>query len=372
MKRRSFLFISLLLTLTAATAAERRARNVILFLGDAGGIPALHAASVYGHGKPQALFIQNMPHIGLSDTSTASSWVSDSAAGMTAIVTGQKTHNGIISQSASAVRGENDGEALPTILEYAEERGLSTGVISNRSMADATPAACYAHSNDRKKTAEIFVQVTTPRYGDGVDLVLGGGRTSIYEATAKTGIDLDAALKKSGFAIYESPEDVPSTATRAVALTDNGEFDLASVTQRAIDILSRHPKRFFLMVECDMHTDKIKTGLEHSLVMDKLVRRTAERMKKDTLIIFTADHSFDIRVRKGEKIEPILPAGFKDGDEKTWQLTNIRMDDGHTGEQVLVAAQGVGAEQVKGFMANTDLFYVMMKAYGWQRPAGRP
>ena len=43
-----------------------------------------------------------MPHIGLSETSSASSWVADSAAGMTAIVTGQKTHNGVISQSLTA------------------------------------------------------------------------------------------------------------------------------------------------------------------------------------------------------------------------------------------------------------------------------
>jgi alkaline phosphatase len=65
---------------------------------------------------------------------------------MTAIVTGQKTHNGVISQSTAAERGIRDGEPLKMILEYAEERGLSTGVVSNSSMADATPAACYAHA----------------------------------------------------------------------------------------------------------------------------------------------------------------------------------------------------------------------------------
>jgi len=98
----------------------------------------INAVSAYGHNAPQKLYLQSMPFIGLSDTSTAAEWVSDSAAGMTAIVTGRKTRNGVISQGPDAVRGKQDGTALKTILEYAEERGLSTAVISNMSMADAT------------------------------------------------------------------------------------------------------------------------------------------------------------------------------------------------------------------------------------------
>jgi alkaline phosphatase len=48
------------------------------------------------------------------------------------------------------------------------------------------------------------------------------------------------------------------------------------------------------------------------------------------------------------------------------------MDDGHTGEEVVVAAQGPGAGRVRGFIANTDLFHIMMAAYGWKEtPAAR-
>ena len=112
------LLTSLLLFVLPA-AAQPRAKNVILFHADAGGLPTVNAASIYGYGKAQALYIQSMPHIGLSDTSSASNWVSDSAAGMTAIVTGQKTHNGVVSQAPDAVRGVKDGKPLKTILEYA-------------------------------------------------------------------------------------------------------------------------------------------------------------------------------------------------------------------------------------------------------------
>ena len=82
-----------------------------------------------------------MTHIALSDTSSASQIGSDSAAGMTAIVTGARTHNGVIAQSATAVRQKADGPPLKSILEHAEERGLSTGVVTNDSLAGAPSAA---------------------------------------------------------------------------------------------------------------------------------------------------------------------------------------------------------------------------------------
>src|SRR5690606_11192635 len=109
----------------------QQAKNVVLFIGDAGGVATLNAASILGQGEAQQLYIQSMPNIGLSDTSSASRWVTDSAAGITALVTGQKTQNGVLSQGPDAIRGEKDGAALKTILEYAEEHGLSTGVLTN-------------------------------------------------------------------------------------------------------------------------------------------------------------------------------------------------------------------------------------------------
>lgn len=121
---RAFALVALALLISCRQAD--RARNVILFLGDAGGIPTLNAASIHGHGAGQALFIHQMPHLALMDTSAVDRWVTDSAAGMTAIVTGHKTKNGVIAQSADAVRGKVDGAPLKSILEHAEERGLST------------------------------------------------------------------------------------------------------------------------------------------------------------------------------------------------------------------------------------------------------
>ena len=344
-----------------------RARNIVLFIGDAGGLPTLNAASLYGYGRPQALFIQKMPNIALMDTSTASNWVTDSAAGMTAIVTGRKTQNGVLSQSDSAVRGQKDGETLKTILEYAEERGLSTGVITNDSVTGATPAACYAHVNSRSNTAGILAQLAKPLAGNGVDLVLGGGRSAVYKAAGEAGLELDRALRERGYALLDSPEAVRPDLTRAVGLTDASDYDVSAVVANAIAALSRNPKGYFLMVEWDLHTDEPKTGLDRVLVIDKVIRETVEKAGPRTLVIFSADHSFDIRVRGGGRGRPLI-TDTTPGQPRAANPP-LRVDDGHTGEEVVVAARGPGARLVHGFIANTDLFRIMMAAYGWKEKA---
>jgi alkaline phosphatase len=365
----------LALAALSAAAPAQTAKNVILFLGDAAGIPTLHGASVYGYNEPQKLFIQRMSHLALMETSPAGGWVTDSAAGMTAIVTGHKTHNGVISQSDSAVRRKKDGEPLKTILEYAEERGLSTGVISNSSVASATPAACYAHVNDRGKEGEIFAQILKPPFGDGIDLVIGPDREEILEATKALGVDIEAGLRARGYGVYDSLDAIPADAGRVVALFNDEEFDLDRATQQAIQILSRNPKGYFLMVESNLHVEDILEGLERAVAFDRAIENTARRVKADeTLILFTADHSYDFRIHDGGRDEPLFTAeemprlrAMSEQDEDSIRLENVRRDDDHTGEPVLLVAQGPGAERVKGALSNTDVFHIMMAAYGWTK-----
>lgn len=374
MARSTTIVLGLISAVWPALTTAQTAKNVILFLGDAAGIPTLHGASVHGYGEPQELFVFRMPHLALMETSAASGWVTDSAAGMTAIVTGHKTHNGVISQSDSAVRRKKDGEPLKTILEYAEEKGLSTGVVSNSSVASATPAACYAHANDRDKDGEIFAQILKPRFGDGVDVVIGPDREEILEATKALGVDIEVGLLKKGYAIYDSLDAISADEGRVVALLDNSDFDLDQATQKAVQILSRNPNGFFLMVESNLHVEDILEGLERTVVFDRAIQDTAQRVNADeTLILFTADHSYDFRIHDGDKDEPLFEKeemvrlrSMTDEDEESIRLENIRRDDDHTGEPVLLTAQGPGAERVKGALSNTNVFHIMMKAYGWK------
>ena len=127
----------------------------------------------------------------------------------------------------------------------------------------------------------------------------------------KLGLDPEVAIKGKGYTFAKSLESVPSDAGRIVVLFDSGNFDLGAATQRAIDILSRNPKGFFLMVESDVHTDNVIRGLERVVTFDRIIQQTAERMKSDTLILFTADHSFDLRIHNGKKSEPLITASEK-------------------------------------------------------------
>ena len=191
----------------AAIPAFGQAKNVILFIGDGAGVSSLNAAGIYGYGKPQALYLQKMPHVALADTSTAKEWVSDAAASATAWATGYKGRNGVISQSPTAERGVKDGETLKTVLEYAAERGLATGIISNderTGVTIATVAAFYAHSNNRQASADIFMQMLNPRFGNGPEIVIGTGRKWITEQTAKAGRNLAGEIASKGYTYLDS------------------------------------------------------------------------------------------------------------------------------------------------------------------------
>lgn len=339
----------------AAKSEQPRARNVILFLGDGTGIPTLNAASILGHGEAGKLFLYSLPHSGLMDTSAADGWVTDSAAGMTAIMTGFKTNNGVVAQGPDAVKGEKDGAELKTLLEFAEERGLATGVVSNSPMADATPASCYAHCNSRDKFGEIFAQVTHPRFGDGVDVVIGPGRQRIETELGDLGFDLRATLEEAHYvfaADQESMTAASAATSRLVALYDAEPYDLAVSVTRALDILTRDQDGFFLMVESNNHSTDVESTLRNALAMDEIIKATVERMTgTETLIIYTADHSYDVRLPNGPRTSEILD--------------RVVINDTHTAEEVLVTAVGPGAEQIRGYFRNTDLFHFMKDAFGW-------
>ncbi len=346
-------------------AAAERAKNVILFLGDAGGISTLNAAGIYAHDKPQSLFIQSLPHPALSDTSARDAWVTDSAAGMTAIITGRKTTNGTLSELPGPLKGES-GPPLKTLLEYAEEKGLATGVVTNMPVWDATPAACYAQASSRKSTAEIFAQVFAPRFGDGVDVLIGADRKKLFAAMEKSGVDADAALVKAGYKTYEKPADIPADVARVASIYDGGDFTPAPVIDTVRQILGHNPKGFFLMVEWNMHTARMNQGLDRVIVMDELIRHVAGKVSADTLIVYAADHSFDLRLRGGKTGSPLAPQVEAMASAPRPNKPVISVENTHTGEEVLVAARGPGAERVHGFIPNTQIFQILMSAYGWQ------
>lgn len=359
------LAVLLIATAVGTAPVYSQAKNVILFIGDGAGISSLNAASIYGYGKPQALYIQKMPHLALADTSTAKEWVTDGAACASAWATGHKGRNGVVSMSPDAERDVRDGEIYKTVMEYAMENGLSTGVISNEDrtgVSDAVVSAFYAHHNNRGRSSDIFQQALNPKFGKGPDVVIGTGLRVITAESTKAGHDVAAEIKAKGYVYLDSLAAVSQQAKdkdRVIALLDDEQFDLNEAVHQAVARLSKNPKGFLLVAHSDCHTGKTRTSLQRVIDLDKAVAATAEQLKSNTLIMFTADHSYDLRI-KGES----LTETSKTSDYK--KITSIvSLEDEHTAEEVPLIGMGPGSERINGFMSNTDVFKIIMGNFGW-------
>ena len=342
----------------AVEAAKRlraqtgRAKNVILFVGDGMGVATVTAARILegqrrgASGEENLLSFERLPYVALSKTYSANQQTSDSAPTMTAIVTGVKTDDGFISVDQDAVRGDHTtvaGNELPTFLEIAERAGLSTGVVSTATVTHATPASCYAHSPDRNwecdanltaaaraaNFPDIARQLIESPHGNGPEVVLGGGRGKFLPRTladpedeGQTGERLDGRnlveewLRKrprSAYAWNKSQFEAadPRSTDRLLGLFERshmeyehdrrrdkgGEPSLAEMTSKAIDILAKNRKGYFLMVEGGRidhahHDGNAYRALTDTIALSDAVRvALAKTDPRETLVVVTADHS---------------------------------------------------------------------------------
>ncbi len=333
----------------------KRAKNVILFIGDGMGITTLTAARILEgqmrgeSGEENQLSFEKFPSVALSKTYSANQQTSDSAPTMSAIISGIKTDEGVLSVNQNVVHDDYTtvkGNETKTLLEMAEDGGKSTGVVTTARLTHATPGACYAHTADRDwesdgdifritKTAydakfpDIARQLIEFNYGDGLEVAMGGGRTKFLpnqmndpEYNDKKGERLDGRdLTKEWTAKYKNSDYVWNKqqfdaidAKRTKHLLGlfepshlqynydrpqdkAGEPSLSEMTAKAIDVLSNNKKGFFLMVEGGRidhahHNGNAFRALTEAIELSNAVKTALSKVNlKDTLIIVTADHS---------------------------------------------------------------------------------
>ena len=137
---------------------KKKAKNIILFVGDGMGVSTVTAARILEgqmkgmQGEENNLSFDMFPFTGLAKTYNVDAQTPDSAGTMTAMMTGVKTDVGVIGVDEDIVRGDcstTAGNELVTALELAEIAGKSTGIISTARITHATPAATYAKSAER-------------------------------------------------------------------------------------------------------------------------------------------------------------------------------------------------------------------------------
>jgi alkaline phosphatase len=171
-RKRLALGSCLLLAAVAPQPGAALSRNVIFFIGDGMGFEQVKAARYYNDGP---LTFEDLPHQGQVTTHSADSSITDSGAAATAMATGTKVDNRVIS-----VADPGDGSELETVLEICRDLDMSTGLVTTTQMTHATPAAFGAHEpsrDNRDAIADDYLSQTRP------NLLLGGG-THMSESAA--------------------------------------------------------------------------------------------------------------------------------------------------------------------------------------------
>ncbi|MCQ3830056.1 alkaline phosphatase [Microbulbifer elongatus] len=323
------------------------ARNVILFVGDGMGISTVTAARILAgqqQGKPgeeYQLSFEKMPFAGLIKTYNTNQQTPDSAGTATAMLSGVKTKAGVLNVDETVARGDCAGSLerpLTTAVELAEELGKRTGIVSTARITHATPAAAYAKVPERgwehaapTGCKDIATQMVEFAAGDGVDVIMGGGRRSflpkdVTDSEGKSGkredgINLIEAWQErysraGGNAVYIEDQagfdgiDVTDTDKllglfasshmRYEADRQNdkaGEPSLSAMTGKAIELLNKSERGYFLLVESGRidhghHAGSAFNALTDAVEMANAVQVAMDSTSaEDTLIIVTADHS---------------------------------------------------------------------------------
>ncbi len=337
----------------------RRAKNIILFIGDGMSIPTITAARIYGgqkrgeDGASNKLAMEQLPYSALSRTYSSDSLVTDSAPSATAMTAGIKGPNGTIGldQRAAPLDCEKSrGTDVMTIFELAELAGLSTGIITTTRVTHATPAAAYAHTPGRDWEADsdmpplaraqgckdIAEQLVQWKYGNGFEVILGGGRQKFYPAgevdpelpdfsgeradnrdltaewrkrydndatyvwNREQFLAVDPAGTKHLMGLFD-PSYMKYEADRVRSSAPN-DPSLAEMTLKSIDILKHNNNGYVLMVEGGRidhahHEGNAARALEDTLAFDAAIAAALKATDaEDTLIVITADHSHTLTI----------------------------------------------------------------------------
>lgn len=304
------------------------------------------------------LNLEQFKHLGLLMTNSQSELVTDSAASGTAMATGYKTENKAISVAS-------DGTPLKTIIEYAKDVNMATGLVVSSSITHATPAVFVAHVANRKNQTIIAEQIAD----SNIDVLFGGGWGYFVPNTTAGSFrhdDKNLLAKMAEETVVIKTEDefnklgnVDSVtglfSRKGLAKAGERHPGLPALTRKAIEILSKNENGFFLMVEGSQidwagHDNNQDDIIAEVIDFDNTIGIGLDFAKHnpETLLIVTADHE---------------TGGFAihDGSIKAKKITESDFTQTHhTAEMVPVFAFGPGASDFTGIGDNTKIGKILI------------
>lgn len=294
MKR--FLIIAMCCLVAAAGFAAEAPKNIVLMIGDGMGMAQLTAGGVV----KGALNIERLPVGGAVKTHSLNSFVTDSAAAATALATGRKTNNGMLSM-------DPDGKPIKTLFEYAAEKGMRRGVAVTCSVTHATPAAFSAHVKSRNMNDPIAEQTAAAKlevlFGGGLAYFMPKSMEGSKRTDEKNLIDVLAGLGELVIKEQHFPglaDDKPASALIALqhpAPSGERSLSLGAMAAKALSVLSSGKNGFVLVVEGSQidwaaHKNDEAGVIRETIEFDDAVGAVMDFAEKDkqTLVIVTADH----------------------------------------------------------------------------------
>ncbi len=341
--------VALLFVSVSAFTQDRMPKNIIFMVGDGMGAEQVKAAGMYLNGQEGTLSFEGMPVKGEVTTRSANSDVTDSAAAATAMATGVKVNNQVVS-----IALPGDGKDLKTIVEVFKEKGKLAGILTSSYLNDATPASFGAHGRKRDDYVELSNSMMN---GVHPNLLFGGGCKGMSPAL----------LKEAGYAVATDLESLEKLSAESkywgglfgagmLPFEKDGDFSklphLSQMVKKALLLLDNE-KGFFIMIEGGLidktgHVNKLEANIGETVEFGNAVKVVLDWAKdrKDTLIIVTADHEtggLTVIKNNGKGVYP----------EVTWN------SKGHSGVNVPLYAWGMNSEVFGKRIDNTDFFKII-------------
>ncbi|KAF9429927.1 hypothetical protein BGZ94_008966 [Podila epigama] len=336
---------------------KRKAKNVILFIGDGMTSPMITAARLISKPHSAGHYLKKMnmdqfPYLGHVMTNAMDSLITDSANSASAYNTGHKSANnalGVYPDTSASPFDDPKQELLAELLRRRSKkmggRG-GVGIVTTAEVQDATPAAVYSHTRNRDEKATIVDQMIHGPKAVVADVILGGGGKYFHsKAGGKSlnGTDYYAAYRKEhGYKVVHNKDDLLKYKGKdpLLGIFHSGALDvwmernvykdnmknsttadptgapgpalnqpnLDQMVIKGLEVLERrhHKEGWFMMAEAAsidkmMHPMDYDRALADLLELDSTIGKTKawlkqKKLDKDTLVVVTADHghSFDV------------------------------------------------------------------------------
>ncbi|XP_045103302.1 alkaline phosphatase-like isoform X2 [Portunus trituberculatus] len=298
----------------------RKAKNIILFLGDGMSISTVTAARILkgqysGLWEKENLEWEIFPYSAIIKTYTTDSQVADSAASANAYLSGVKSNKGTVGvdvnvelRNCSAQLDESFH--LSSIADWFQNAGKSTGFVTTTRVTHATPAALYAHVANREweddeevrrdredpdTCEDIAEQLIFSETGKKFKVVMGGGRRNLLPKTVRDVVENKKGYRNDGLFGYSHMD-------YTIERDNTQDPSLPEMTKAALEILQRDAGGYFLLVEGGLidlghHGNKGKKALTETLEMDEAVKVVLSMVNlQETLVVVTADHGHSLSI----------------------------------------------------------------------------